>query len=241
MIILSILFVNYAGKINKNGVFFMSFNKGKIVCSICMVFVMGSVMGGSYKAEAADWSRLGSTIGGMLKGNRNHNPKGVAKVLANGVKYQIVEIEGRYDNAYRYAMDVGGHLAVIETAYENKLLYDFMVSQKITSAYFGLADHMFNGTWHYSDGRSPKYTNWKKGEPNRDNKRNMYAKLEKNNKKGEWCAGTFRKEIGSDEKVHFIIEWPNEAPASVTAPQTKPVYKPAPVYVPSIPDEDVIS
>lgn len=136
---------------------------------------------------------------------------GTIMQLDNGIYYQIMDNANSYEEAYRYASSVDGRLAILDTPEDCQLVYDFMVAQKIDSAYIGLADHMFNGKWRWPNGTSPYYTNWKKGEPNRSSKRNMYAMLSKQNKKGTWSAGTFRRRSEEEPPINYIIQWdPNE-------------------------------
>lgn len=165
---------------------------------------------------------------------------GTVMQLANGISYQIMDNANSYEEAYKYASSVGGRLAFINEPADCQMLYNFMVAQKIDSAYIGLADHMFAGKWRWPNGTSPKFYNWKKGEPDRSNKKNRYAMLSKQNKKGTWSAGPFRRKNPTDPKIYYIIQWdPNEKTLRVDEP--KPVYHggwSAPVY--RQPAEDVI-
>lgn len=143
-------------------------------------------------------------------GPQRHIPRneiGQAKILANHQRYQIIDLKCSYSKAKIEAEMRGGHLAIIDSAYENKLLYDFMVSQGYEGAYFGIIDKNFDGNWKTIRGEKPNYTNWHKEQPARDNANKKYAMLYRIYTKGKWKAGTCSKLDEVKGGTAFIIEW----------------------------------
>lgn len=136
--------------------------------------------------------------------------KGKPRILANGHKYQIINPGWGYLRAKSYAEQQLGHLAIIDNAYENRLLYEFMIAQGYESAYFGLADTRFEGNWTYPDGKSAKYTNWHRGQPKKDDNNARHAMLYSIFTNGQWKAGAFNKLVEEKGETAFIIEWETE-------------------------------
>lgn len=150
--------------------------------------------------EAIGWGPSDKRIKRKIK-------PGTAMVLANGQKYQIVDIGGGYRKAKLYAERLGGHLAKIETPGENRLLYDFMIAQGYKAAYFGLSDVNLDGQWEYADGTKAKYTNWHKEHPEKDDPHMVYAMLYSLYTNAKWKSGTFSNMVKVKGGTAFIIEW----------------------------------
>lgn len=132
---------------------------------------------------------------------------GTPMVLANGQRYQIIDLGGGYRKAKAYAERQGGHLAKIDSPGENKLLYDFMIAQGYKAAYFGLSDVNLDGEWQYADGSKPKYKNWHKEHPVKDDPHMVYAMLYSLYTNGKWKSGTFSNMVKVKGGTAFIIEW----------------------------------
>ena len=165
---------------------------------------------------------------------------GTPMVLANGQRYQIIDLGGGYRKAKVYAERQGGHLAKIDSPGENKLLYDFMIAQGYKAAYFGLSDVNLDGEWQYADGSKPKYKNWHKEHPVKDDPHMVYAMLYSLYTNGKWKSGTFTNMVKVKGGTAFIIEWDK---VFKEMPVEEPVYEEEKVWVTPVPVEefDVIS
>lgn len=165
---------------------------------------------------------------------------GTPMVLANGQRYQIIDLGGGYRKAKAYAERQGGHLAKIDSPGENKLLYDFMIAQGYKAAYFGLSDVNLDGEWQYADGSKPKYKNWHKEHPVKDDPHMVYAMLYSLYTNGKWKSGTFTNMVKVKGGTAFIIEWDK---VFKEIPVEEPVHEEEKVWVPPTPIEefDVIS
>lgn len=187
-------------------------DKKKILAISCCTILVFSVSIVSPQLTHADfWGGINDSLGGVF-GNKKHkkvtkNKRGEAKVLANKQMYQIIDLECGYKKAKLYAERVGGHLAVIDSAYESKLLYEFMVSQGYRGAYFGLIDEDLNGKWVNTYGNYPEFEYWHNGQPKRENGDERYAMLHKRYKDGSWRSGAFTPVNKSKDGTAFIIEW----------------------------------
>ena len=109
-----------------------------------------------------------------------------------------------WDEADAYAKNLGGYLAVINSAAENTALYDFMTSAGYSSAYFGLTDAESEGNWRWVNGEALTYTNWASGEPNGGESEN-HGMFHASYIDGKWNDGSFS--AGSA----FIVEWNSDA------------------------------
>lgn len=109
-----------------------------------------------------------------------------------------------WEQARDYCNSLGGHLAVITSAEENELVYKFMLSKGISSAYFGYSDADNEGTWIWVTDESSSYTNWHIGEPNGENAQEDYAMFYYKFSDGTWNDGKF------GEVSSFICEWEND-------------------------------
>lgn len=94
-----------------------------------------------------------------------------------------------------------GHLAVINSEYENILLYALMLQDGIYSAYIGYSDYENEGEWKWYDGVS-SCTNWNANEPDGENDREDYAMIDSKSKEGSWSDGDF-----TESDKFFICEY----------------------------------
>lgn len=161
---------------------------------------------------------------------------GTPMVLANGQRYQIIDLGGGYRKAKAYAERQGGHLAKIDSPGENKLLYDFMIAQGYKAAYFGLSDVNLDGEWQYADGTKPKYKNWHKEHPVKDDPHMVYAMLYSLYTNGKWKSGTFTNMVKVKGGTAFIIEWDK---VFKEIPVEEPVYEEEKVWVSPTPVEEI--
>lgn len=161
---------------------------------------------------------------------------GTPMILANGQRYQIVDLGGGYRKAKAYAERQGGHLAKIDTPGENKLLYDFMIAQGYKAAYFGLSDVNLDGEWRYADGSKPKYKNWHKEHPVKDDPHMVYAMLYSLYTNGKWKSGTFTNMVKVKGGTAFIIEWDT---VFKEKPMEEPVYEVEKDWISPTPVEEI--
>lgn len=161
---------------------------------------------------------------------------GTPMILANGQRYQIIDLGGGYRKAKAYAERQGGHLAKIDTSGENRLLYDFMIAQGYKAAYFGLSDVNLDGEWRYADGSKPKYKNWHKEHPVKDDPHMVYAMLYSLYTNGKWKSGTFTNMVKVKGGTAFIIEWDT---VFKEIPKEELVYEEEEEYIPPTPVEEV--
>ena len=107
----------------------------------------------------------------------------------------------------------GGHLAVIESATENGLLYNAMRVKGYKNAYFGLSDQDFEGNWKWVDGTQARYTNWHDGEPNDQNGVEHYAMFYEKFNDDTWndADGVI------DANCAYICEWDDPADRSAVS------------------------
>ena len=124
------------------------------------------------------------------------------------LSYMFYNIETitTWEEAKAYCESLGGHLAIITTNEENDFLYQLMVEEGYTSAYFGLSDSYKEGNWVWIDGTVPSYTNWHSGEPNSENSNEDYAMFYWKYTDGTWNDGDFGNKTVSGGQA-FICEW----------------------------------
>lgn len=184
-------------------------NLKKTIALTLLAAMMGSVVSVTEAASIPLFNKVKEKIGLGPSSSRIRQKlqPGKPRILANGQKYQIIDEKWGYTRAKAYAEKNMGHLAIIDSAYENKLLYEFMIAQGYEAAYFGLADTRFEGNWVCVDGKEPKYTNWHHGQPDRTDQLLRYAMLYKLYTNGSWKAGTFSNIAKVKGGTAFIIEW----------------------------------
>ncbi len=196
-----------------------------ISCVLLALFVCQTIPAVTH-AGWEGWDEINKVLG-IKRVAKEKNERGVAKILGNKQMYQIVDLNCGYREAKLFAERQGGHLAIIDSAYESKLLYDFMISQDYKAAFFGLADLDADGKWEDVNGNVATFTNWHKNQPDLDDGNELYAMLYKRYKKGTWRSAYFSPASKKDFGTAFIIEWDRIF-------DDEPEYKPEPAYVPSI-------
>ena len=132
--------------------------------------------------------------------------KGGTEVTAlwksNYPRYKVFNLSLSWDEACAYCESLGGHMATITSAEENEEVYQAMISQGYTSAYFGFTDRASEGTWVWVTGEPVQYTNWQKGEPNNQGNKEHYGMYYYKNNGSTWNDGDY-----SGSPVSFICEW----------------------------------
>lgn len=155
--------------------------------------------------EAA-WKSSGLYDQGGL--NRKHNELGKAAVLRDQKMYQVIKLDsGGYKRAMLHARRVGAHLAIIDSYQKNMMLFDYLVSLKVKSAYFGLAYDDLEKGWRDANGYAPSYTHWHGGEPEKKDPSHRYAKIDTKYRDGSWTTGAFNKLTDKKDECYFILEW----------------------------------
>jgi len=180
---------------------FQVYKKIFIICAV-LVTVIAVV---SPTASYAGWEELGKVLGIPAKTKREMLTPGKPRILANRQQYQIIDMRCSYRKAKLYAASVGGHLAIINSRRESKMLYEFMRSQGYDIAYFGAVDTDNNGRWTDPDGNKLNFTFWDDGEPETGKGYNFYAMLHNRSRDGSWRAGDWS--LNDKSGAAFIIEW----------------------------------
>ncbi|KAM9750923.1 galactose-specific lectin nattectin-like [Menidia menidia] len=101
-------------------------------------------------------------------------------------------------DAENHCLSIGGNLASIHSAEENKFLSDLVLRVTGVRRYtwIGGFDAVGEKTWLWSDGSPAKYFNWSKGQP--DNYGGNEHCLDMN------FGGPFWNDRPCDHKIHFL-------------------------------------
>ena len=125
-----------------------------------------------------------------------------------GTNYYLSRYKFTWPQARAGAASIGGFLAKIESAEENQFLASRL---PVNSAYIGLNDEAQEGTFRWTDGDAPSYTNWYPRQPN-DYKGNQdYVELLNN---GLW------NDQFNYEKLLYIVEIPCVSVRQTAGPTT---------------------
>ena len=134
-----------------------------------------------------------------------HIPTGAVEY--NGHSYYVFsDICKSWEEAKLYCESLGGHLAVINNAKENKRLYEIMKDFGYSNAYFGFSDAEAEGKWKWVTEDAVTYTNWSSGEPNNQSKKEDYAMFYYKSPKYKWNDSNFGKGKKNNYPA-FICEW----------------------------------
>ena len=110
-----------------------------------------------------------------------------------------------WEEAEKYCESLGGHLATISSAQEDRFAYDNLVRNGAETAYIGFTDSNQEGVWEWVTGEPIVYTNWYPGEPN-DSLGEDYASYYYKFTNGQWNDGNFGHGTDND-KQYFLCEW----------------------------------
>jgi len=125
-----------------------------------------------------------------------------------GTNYYLSRTKATWPYARTGATNIGGFLARIESSEENAFLASRL---PVSSAYIGLSDEAQEGTFRWTDGSSPSYTNWYPRQPN-DYKGNQdYVELLQN---GLW------NDQFNYQRLLFIVEIPCVTVRQTAGPTT---------------------
>ncbi|MBQ3427631.1 MAG: Ig-like domain-containing protein [Clostridia bacterium] len=84
----------------------------------------------------------------------------------NGNKYQLFNAAPSWSIAKEYCEMLGGHLATVSNADENKAISNNLIKNK--SYYLGATDAKNEGVWEWVTNESFEYAYWNEGEPNNE-------------------------------------------------------------------------
>ena len=159
---------------------------------------------------------LSVSILGLPKISFAANTDNIKKVNYKGNLYSLVDNENleckSLDEMKIYAKNLGGHLAYINDAEENEFLWDLMKKDGSKMSYvLGMYRDKDSREWKYDNGVNVSYTNWAKGEPNREDE--DYVHMYKTT--GEW-NNTVNVPRGDEDSFYRLsnmgmaIEWEGE-------------------------------
>ena len=120
----------------------------------------------------------------------------------NGHAYRVYAVSGVdwWEDARDYCESVGGHLATISDAAEDKALFEIMTASGYDSGFFGLYSKDGGASWQWVDGTPFTYSNWAWGEPSSDDEN--YGMYYWEFDDGSWNDGT-----GDVYAYSFLCEW----------------------------------
>ena len=104
-------------------------------------------------------------------------PEPKAMTTYNGHIYALYEATTYYDQAQNICKKMGGHLATITSAEENKAVSSLMENAADIGYWMGASDAKSEGTWVWETGEKFSYTNWDKNEPNNDSEVEHYLMM----------------------------------------------------------------
>jgi hypothetical protein len=137
----------------------------------------------------------------------------------------------RFDYATRYCLSLGGHLATIASAEEDTAVYQYIISQGVASAYFGLTQAANSESWGWLTFEPFLYRNWALGEPNNEDGVEAFGMYYWKYDDGKWNDGDFTEMI-VDGGSNFVCEWDSADAYDTVASQINPIGLALPGYPP---------
>ena len=125
-----------------------------------------------------------------------------------GTNYYLSRYKSTWPQARVGATNIGGFLAKIESAEENSFLASRL---PVNSAFIGLNDEAQEGTFRWTDGDAPVYTNWYPRQPNDYQGNQDYVEL--------LNSGLWNDEFNY-ERLLFIVEIPCVSVRQTAGPTT---------------------
>ena len=124
----------------------------------------------------------------------------------NGHYYKVYTNECRtWEDAKEFCEEMNGYLAVISSQEENDALYQYITSNGIQTAYFGLSNKENPDEWKWVEQEVSDYLNWYPTEPNQEPGEH-YAEFYWKFTDGTWNDGNFKRGTSSDSRA-FLCEW----------------------------------
>ena len=96
---------------------------------------------------------------------RNRVPE-TATAAQDGKSYQAFDRVLTWKEAQQACVQMGGHLPIIRTEAEDRLVRGLMEAAGLKQAWLGATDEIKEGQWRWIDGTEMTYTNWAKDQPN---------------------------------------------------------------------------
>ena len=163
--------------------------------------VISSGMPGTTHAIAADLDGDGDCdVLGTSHGNQDvewfENLAAWHLSPVNGHWYRRTGIVASWDAAEAMAQTWGGHLATIRSAAEDQWL---MGLYSPDNYWIGFNDAAVEGSWVWSSGETPSYTNWAPGEPNNTGGED-YCEVDPVNFGGSW------NDVGASTTYFGVVE-----------------------------------
>lgn len=137
-------------------------------------------------------------------------PEGAVRNGANGHYYYLFE-SNSWSEAKAWCSIHGGHLATLTSGAENKFVFDYMKSQEVNSAVFGLSDEEEEGKWKWVTGESFDYSNWGENQPDGGTWEN-YGQFYEYINDYEWNDTSISSRSG-----YYICEWDVKAEGDAVA------------------------
>lgn len=120
----------------------------------------------------------------------------------NGKKYEVYNNPVDWQTAKLICERKGGHLIVIDDAYENTFVEKLISSCDKDEYWLGVSDYMDEGNWVTVLGEKVQFTNWTSGEPSNSSNVEDYAVIKKNS---YW--NDLKEYSGLYRSVGFICEY----------------------------------
>ena len=130
--------------------------------------------------------------------NGNSIPGFVYMGTFAGHQYYCSTSPATWTDAQQNCANNGGYLATINNASENAFLANILTLQ---SAWIGLNDSQYEGTYQWANGEAVTYTNWYPGQPNNYNNNQDYVEMLNS---GHW----------NDQYNHYVLEYIMEIPCT---------------------------
>lgn len=128
---------------------------------------------------------------------------------ANGNYYKIFSMKMTWEQAKAYCESVGGHLATVTNATENKFCYALFEKSAAVHCYLGGEDLEIDGDWNWITDEPWSYESFHEDEPS--GKPQNVLIYWNNYEDGLW------DDVASDQLVVFMCEWEKENISAVKA------------------------
>ena len=117
-----------------------------------------------------------------------------------GHRYQVITKATDWDTARLEAQKMGGYLACIGDAHENKFVRDLVKKHSNTRTFWiGFSDQGSEGRWWWVNGQPITYTNWAGGEPNNSHGNENCAEV-------GWHSFYSWNDGACGEKMPYVVE-----------------------------------
>ncbi len=125
-----------------------------------------------------------------------------------GHEYQICETAMTWLEAKAHCENLGGHLATMNTAEENELVFQNLVQPANHYCWLGASNDNAEGVWKWVTGEPWLYVNWSGGEPNNYCGDEHYLHIFKN-QSDAWNDQSNDGSCASYGLMYPLCEWPH--------------------------------